>query len=122
MRRLTQINCVCCPNHCLVSVDESTGNAVSGNNCPNGAAFARTELRKTMRQVIGEIRITGADTDRCTVETSCPVPVEALSQIGAILKRYQAEAPVSTGQVLIRQIAGTNADLIVVDSVPKKCL
>lgn len=120
MKKVTQITCVCCPNHCLVTVDESAEPSTSGNQCPNGAAFAQTELRKGTRQVAGEIRIAGAETDRCTVETSCPVPVGSLPEIGAVLKGYRAEAPVVAGQVLIHQIAGTDADLIAVDSVPKK--
>lgn len=120
MKKLTQINCVCCPNHCLVTVDESAKNPVFGNHCPNGEAFARTELRNHMRQVIGEVRIAGAETDRCAVETSCDVPVESLSEIGTILKHYQAEAPVAAGQVLIHQIAGTDADLVVIRSIAKK--
>ena len=79
MKQVTQINCVCCPNNCLVTIDEN--GTVSGNRCPNGSAYALGQIKDPQRQLVAEVRLLGADADRCPVKGDRPVPTSALEEI-----------------------------------------
>ena len=118
MKKITQINCVCCPNHCLVTMDETDKLVISGNRCENGYRFALGQLNHPDRQIIGEVRVSGGKTDRCPVKTDRPVPTTALDEIQAILREFTVQAPVTISQPLIRDIARTGANLIASRSVP----
>lgn len=120
MRKVTEITCVCCPNACQVRVDETNGNAVSGNRCRNGAAYAIHELNNPKRRVSGEVRVIGADVDRCPVKTDRVVPRETLGNIAQALDELRVEAPIYVSQVLARDIAGTGANLVACKTIPKK--
>lgn len=118
MKKTTQINCVCCPNHCLVTIDETDKPVISGNRCENGLRYALGQLNHPERQITGEVRVSGGKSDRCPVKTDRPVPATALNEIQAILWEFTAQAPVFISQPLIRDIAGTGANLIASRSIP----
>ena len=105
-----QINCVCCPRGCAVTVDES--GAVSGNGCRNGRAYALEQLGNPRRRVTGEIRVRGAAVERCPVKTDRPVPVDCLEEQEALLRATVVEAPVYVSQVLLRDVCGTGANVV----------
>lgn len=119
MRKVTEITCPCCSNGCLVRVDESGGNAVSGNRCSNGEAFAIHELTNPRRRVQGEIRLLGGAEEKLPVKLDRAVPLETLNNIAEALSGLTAEAPVYVSQVLARDVAGTGANLVACKSVPK---
>lgn len=117
MRRITEITCVCCPNNCKVQVDETNGNAVTGNRCSNGEAFAIHELTNPKRRITAEVRVSGANTDRCPVKTDCVVPLETVKNIAAVLEELVIPAPIYVSQVIVRDIAGTGANLVACKSI-----
>lgn len=117
MKQVTQINCVCCPNGCLVTIDEHDN--VSGNRCPNGSAYALGQMKDPQRQLVAEVRLQGADVDRCPVKGDRPVPSSALEEIGRVLRAFTAEAPVYISQPLIHDIAGTGVNVLAAKSIPR---
>ena len=119
MKQVTQINCVCCPNGCLVTIDESADPPVSGNRCPNGSAYALSQLKDAFRRLEAEVRVRGGAADRCPVKGDRPVPVSALEEIGQILRTFEVRAPVCISQTLIRDIAGTGVNVVASRSVPR---
>ena len=42
---MKELICIVCPKGCHLKVDEENGWAVSGNSCPKGAEYGRTELQ-----------------------------------------------------------------------------
>lgn len=120
MKKITEITCMCCPNRCRVLVDETNGNAVSGNRCHNGEAFAIHELNNPLRQVTASIPIMGAAVDHCPVKSDRAIPTERLGQILAELKELRIEAPVYISQTLATDIAGTGANIIACKTIPKR--
>lgn len=119
MRKITEITCTCCSRGCVVCVDESNGNAVSGNGCRNGAAFAIHELSNPKRRVGGEVRVVGADTDRCPVKTDRAVSKDDLPNIARELQELQVEAPIFVSQVLVSDLCGTGANLVACATIPR---
>ncbi|MCC8075916.1 MAG: DUF1667 domain-containing protein [Clostridiales bacterium] len=117
MRKITEVICPCCPNECHVRVDETNGNAVTGNGCSNGEAFAIHELTNPKRRVEGEVRVTGGILDRCRVKTDQVVPMETLGNIAQALSELVIEAPITVSQVLVRDLAGTGANLLACQTI-----
>lgn len=118
MKSVTEINCVCCPNHCLVRIEEGVQTVISGNRCENGSAYALGQLREPERVVEGEVHLRGAAADRCRVKLDRPVPTGKLEEIAKIMREFWAEAPVAAGQLLLTDIAGSGAALLAAEDVP----
>lgn len=119
MKKITEITCVCCSNGCVVSVDETNGNAVSGNRCSNGKAYAIHQLTNPKRQVNASLPIANGDVDHIDVKTDRAVKLEHLDNILAELKEMHLEAPIYVSQVLIHDIAGTGANLVACRTVQR---
>lgn len=119
MKKITEIICVCCSNNCVVKVDETNHNAVSGNRCSNGEAYAIHQLTNPKRLVNAEIPIHGAEIDHLPVKTDRAVKLEHLDNILEELKALHLEAPIYVSQVLIHDIAGTGANLVSCKTVQK---
>lgn len=119
MKKITEITCICCSNNCVVKVDETNNNAVSGNRCSNGEAYAIHELTNPKRQVNAQLPIAGADVDHLPVKTDRAVRLEHLDNILDVLKELHLEAPIYVSQVIVRDIAGTGANLVSCATVNK---
>ena len=49
---MREMTCITCPNGCTLSVEEKDGRiVVTGNQCPKGEAFAKSELTNPMRTI-----------------------------------------------------------------------
>lgn len=100
-----------------MKVDENLN--VTGNFCPRGAAYAKAELTHPTRVVTSTVRLTGGAYRRCPVKTSAPVPKERIPALMEALNDVEATAPVAVGDVLVPDILGTGADLVVTREIPK---
>lgn len=112
MRELT---CIVCPKGCHLRADEE-GN-ITGNQCPRGAVYGRQELRDPVRMVTSTVKVTGGVDRRTSVRTSQPVSKARIGDVMDVIRQMCVEAPVHLGDVLVANVAGTGADLIVTRSV-----
>ena len=48
MSSIKEVICICCPCGCHLQVDPENDYNVTGNACPNGAAYGREEDRKSV--------------------------------------------------------------------------
>ena len=71
---MTELTCILCPKGCRLRVDEKNGYAVTGNQCPRGIEYGKTELTRPIRSVSSTVGITGAAHRRCPVKTDGPIP------------------------------------------------
>ena len=46
---IKELICICCPKGCHLRVDTANDYAVTGNACPNGAAYGKEELTHPTR-------------------------------------------------------------------------
>lgn len=109
---MKEMICIICPNGCHLQVDEET-HAVSGNKCPRGVQYAIAELTAPMRTVTSTVRISGSFLERCPVRTSAPVPKEKMKDLVTLLKSVTLVSPVKRGDVVLRDVFGSGADVIV---------
>lgn len=109
---MKELICIVCPRGCHLRVDERNGYAVTGNRCPRGAEYGKNELQNPTRVLTSTVCIAGGLHRRLPVRTTAPIPRALLTAAMAELAGVRLEAPVKAGQVVIRDLLGTGADLI----------
>ncbi len=114
------LTCINCPVGCRMTVSLSeTGGflSVSGNTCPRGASYARQECTLPLRTLTAVIPVNGS-TIPLSVRTSGPVPKSMIPDIMKAISFLDISVPVSIGQVVLRDILHTGADIIATRSLP----
>lgn len=117
---MKELICILCPNGCHLKVEEEKDYIVTGNSCPRGAEYGKAELTHPVRVVTSTVRCLGGAYPRCPVKTNRPVPKEKVFDVMQTLERVTLEAPVQTGDVLIRNICGLGADLVATRNMEKE--
>ena len=116
MRELT---CIGCPIGCALRVEvRGEDILVEGYGCPRGAKYARAEVTAPVRMVTSTVELSGGMIDRVPVKTAREVPKSRVLDCMAEIRRARAKAPVSIGDVLIRDCAGTGVDVVATRNVP----
>lgn len=93
------------------------GDEVSGNTCPRGAAYARTELLHPMRIVTTTVPVIGGTSCRVSVKTRQEIPKDQIMDCIRQLRKVQAQAPVEIGDILLKNVAGTGIDIVATANV-----
>ena len=113
------VTCTLCPNGCQITATREgdpekapDGWIVTGNSCPKGKAFAITEMTRPVRILTSTVRLAGASDPLLAVRTDRPVPLDQFALLMPLVRELHVQAPVEEGQVLLRNIGGTGADLI----------
>ena len=112
--------CIVCPKGCHLQVDEDNGYAVTGNSCPRGAEYGKTELLHPTRVLTSTVRVDGGLHRRLPVKTTAPIPKELLFQAMEALNGVTLTAPVTVGQVVIANLLGTGVDVVATRKMKKE--
>ena len=106
--------CIRCPLGCSLNASLENGQvtSVSGNTCPRGEAYAKTELTAPMRTVTSTVRVTGAAMPVSSVKTAADVPKEKIAAVMEAIRTIRAAAPVHIGDVLLENAAGTGVPVV----------
>ena len=115
---MKELVCIVCPRGCRLTVDEEHGYAVTGNSCPRGAEYGRTELQNPTRTLTTTVCVAGGLHRRLPVRTSAAIPKALLPAAMAEAARVRLQAPVAAGQVVIPDLLGTGVDLIASRAMP----
>ncbi len=107
---MRELVCIVCPRGCHMKVDEDLN--VTGNFCPRGAAYAKTELTHPTRVVTSTVRLTGGRYPRCPVKTAGPVPKERVADVMAEIARAEIAAPVRVGDTVLEDVCGTGVAVV----------
>ena len=109
---MKEMICITCPKGCHLQIDEQTLQ-VTGNGCPRGVIYAQNELTNPKRTVTSTVAISGSFLPRCPVRTTAPIPKGKMKELVALLKKHTLVSPVKTGDVVLKDVFGTGADVIV---------
>ena len=114
-----ELICTGCPMGCrlLAVVEGDRGETpvvieVTGNFCPRGADYARTECTNPLRTLTTTVVIQGAMYPLLSVRTTKPVPKGLIKSCMNDLRRVHVKAPVKAGEVIVKNILNTGADII----------
>jgi CxxC motif-containing protein len=95
--------------------EDRTVAKVTGNTCPRGEKYARDELTNPVRTLTSTVRLTGGRT--LPVRTNKPIPKAKLFEAMKLIKAASAAAPVSVGDVILRDFLGDGTDVVATRTV-----
>jgi CxxC motif-containing protein len=96
-----------------VTLDQKGGvKSLRGAECRQGEKYVVKELKEPVRTLTATVRTGDESFPLLPVRTSRPVPKDRLREIMAETARVKAEGPVKRGQVVVKNVAGTGADLV----------
>ena len=109
---MKKLICISCPIGCHLTVDEEHDYAVSGNSCPRGAIYGKTEIQNPQRIVTSTVAVSDSKYVRCSVKTDRPVPKRFMFDVVKTLNGICIKAPITMGQIIISNVCGTGANFI----------
>lgn len=122
-----ELTCIICPMGCLLEADceKSEGGswrvtAVTGNTCPRGEKYARSELTHPVRTVTGTVALSGARYCRLPVITSAPVPRERIFDVMKEIHAVCVCAPVQIHDIIIENVCGLGVHVLASRSMERK--
>lgn len=114
---MKELVCIVCPKGCRLHVDDENGFTVTGNSCPRGAEYGKNEIQNPTRVLTSTVRLSGGAYRRCPVKTEKAVPKGKLLDIMKELNHVEVASPVSIGQVVLTDAAGTGVNVVVTKSL-----
>lgn len=105
--------CINCPRGCEMEVERVEGGEVrvSGNGCPRGEAYGRSELLNPTRMVTGLVRVAGMRKP-LPVKTKSAVPKSSIDAVLFAMHQAAVQLPVAIGDVIVPDVAGTGIDVV----------
>ena len=117
-----ELTCIGCPMGCEIEVtltDDGRITSVTGNTCRRGEVYARKEIESPRRIVTTTVRVTGslegASCVSCKTETD--IPKEKIFDVISELKDVSCACPVSIGDIVLSNAAGTGINVIATSNV-----
>ena len=119
---MEKVNLICigCPLGCPLTVEMDGKDilSVSGNTCKNGEKYARKELTDPTRIVTSTVRVTGGTLGMVSVKSSPDIPKGKIFDCIRELQAVDVAAPVTIGQIIIQDVAGTGVSIVATKNVP----
>jgi len=118
---MKQITCITCPIGCRVSIEAAdNGYVFSGNRCPRGAEFAKTEITAPVRSLTTTVRTAFPEMPVLPVRTNGEVPKEKIKEIMRELSKVVVTERIGIGKIVIANILGTGCDIIVTSDILRR--
>lgn len=117
---MKELICITCPRGCHLQVDEDNDYKVSGNRCPRGAAYGKKECTHPTRVITSTVKINRGTQARVSCKTTQDVPKELMFKIMASLNDIEISAPCHRGDVVLPNVCGTGADIILTKDVERQ--
>jgi CxxC motif-containing protein len=116
---MEKIVCVLCPMGCKIKYNAVDGKivAVEGNRCPKGLSYLEEELKEPKRIVPTSVKVVNGELPLASVKTSKPIPKRLIPKFMELVKQVQIEAPVKVGDVVMKNVLDTGADVVATRSV-----
>lgn len=107
------LTCIVCPKGCQLKIVIEDGKIleISGQTCPRGKTYAENECTHPMRTITSTARTETGEV--IPVKTSTTVPKELMFDCMAEINRAVVKLPARIGDVVIENLLGTGADVIV---------
>lgn len=119
-----ELTCIICPMGCHLEAECETAPdkplnilSVTGNTCPRGAAYARSELTHPERTVTSTVILKNGRYRRLPVITSGPVPRERIFDVMEQIHAVSVCAPVRIHDIIIENVCGLGVDVIASRSI-----
>ncbi|MBQ3889057.1 MAG: DUF1667 domain-containing protein [Clostridia bacterium] len=107
--------CIACPIGCPIEVELNDAGevlSVTGNTCPRGEAYARTEVTHPVRSLTTSVKVEGGVHPVVPVKTAAPIPKEKMFDCMQVINAVTLQAPVAIGDVVVKDICGLGVDVV----------
>lgn len=117
-----ELICIGCPLGCALTVEMEGKEvkAVKGNTCAKGDIYARKEVTNPTRIVTTTVMVSGGKVPMINVKTQSDIPKDKIFECVAALKGLTIEAPVTIGDVVLADVAGTGVNIVAAGNVECK--
>ncbi len=114
-----ELVCIQCPLGCLLEVEMKGDEvlSVTGNTCKRGEIYGKKEVVNPTRTVCSSIRVSGGSEPRVSVKTSKDIPKDMIFPCMEVIRSLHIKAPVYIGQVVVHQVCGSDADIVITRNV-----
>ncbi len=112
---MKELTCIVCPRGCRLTIDDNLN--VTGNSCPRGAEYAKNELTNPKRMITSIMRVKNRENTVVSVKTSVAIPKGMIFEVMEEINRVGVEAPTHIGDVAIKDVLGTGADIIITKNI-----
>ena len=114
-----EITCIVCPIGCkiLVRTDGTHFELLDGNKCKKGVDYARNEALDPRRMLTSSVLVKNGKWPLVSVKSSQAVPKDKVFSVLKEIKQLTINAPVKSGQLVIKNVANTNIDIVATKSV-----
>ena len=110
---MRNITCTVCPMGCSLVVSKVDGEyKVEGNTCKRGAKYGVEEVTNPRRVITTTVKLNGGYLNLLPVKTNDSVPKELMFDIMKLLDKVEVNAPVSVGDVIVKDVLGTGVDVV----------
>ena len=116
-----KITCVVCPIGCeiLVKIEDGECRSIKGNKCKRGEEYAINEVLNPKRMLTTSVLVKDGVWPLVSIKTSEPVPKEKLFHVLQEVKKTAVQAPVDSGQIILKNAANTGINIVATKTVPK---
>ena len=116
---IVELTCIQCPIGCQLKVTvDGSDVSVTGNTCPRGEIYGKQEVTSPVRTVTSTVPVNNGIIARAPVRTAAPIPKQSIMDVMEAVHSLKLTAPVTLGEVLISNVAGTGSDLIATRDIP----
>lgn len=109
-----ELTCTRCPMGCFLAVEMDGDKvvSVSGNTCIRGEQYGKKECTNPTRIVTSTIPVIGGLAYVVPVKTDKDIPKDKISECIKLLKNIKINAPIKIGDVVCKNILGTDANIV----------
>jgi len=121
-RETHRITCIVCPVGCEIEITIEGGKIIDirGFTCPKGKDYAIQEVLDPKRVIMTVVRVVNGETPVVSVKTDRPIPKKLIEKVMEETAKIEVQAPVHIGDIIVKDIAGTGANLVATKTVRRK--
>lgn len=114
-----ELICINCPQGCNLNVefDKEKIISVAGNNCKLGLSYAEEEIFHPMRMVTTTVFVADGLIKLLPVKTSCSIDKSLTLKLVKEVSKVRVDVPVKLGDILVKNILNTGADIVATRSI-----
>lgn len=113
------VSCIICPNSCTIEIDENTLTA-TGNKCPRGLEYAKLEITNPQRSVTSTVKTSFKHFPVLPCRTSKVVSKAKVMEVMKAINEIEVKDYLKVNDIIAKNIAGTDADLIATANIPQE--
>jgi CxxC motif-containing protein len=92
---------------------------VLGAKCPKGKKFAHQEINNPHRNIATSVLVKGGKLPLASVRLTAPIPRSRIFEMMEVIKKVVCDAPVMSGQILIKNALNLGVDVICTKQVER---